>query len=262
MNRAIFLAWQDPQKRRWYPIGRLSSNGRRFVFVYTNGALDAQQTGGFVPLAAFPDLGRVYQSDSLFPLFSNRLLPLSRPDYPLFLDWLNVTRANANPLALLARSGGQRATDTLEVFPYPEELADGVYETCFFLHGLSHMPADAVQRASALAPGERLLVMWDFQNPHDPDALALRTAETYPGDIHVIGYCPRFLRGEILKLMTSGDNPPEVTVERVNPTPAPVQFRVLCRLRMRWAAGFKPFGGTEYQPIVAVEAEDEALCVA
>jgi hypothetical protein len=254
MIRTLFLAWQDPERRLWYPIGRLSSNGRRYLFVYTHGVTAAKSTGRFAPLAAFPDLNTVYQSEELFPLFKNRLMPSSRPDYPRLLEWLNVEEDNPTALVVLARSGGQKVTDTLEVFPCPEELPGGDYQVSFFLHGLSHMPGESAQRAERLSVGERLLLMWDFQNPIDSEALALRTSESYPGDMHLVGYCPRFLRGEILKLMNArGNNPPAVTVERINPAPAPIQFRVLCRVRMRWEPGFEPFSGPEYQPLVKRE---------
>lgn len=250
MTRQVFLAWQDPERRSWHPIGRLQTNGRRFVFVYTRGAIEAQKAGRFAPLAAFADLHRVYQSTTIFPLFANRLMPTSRPDYANFLRWLDVSAHDAAPLVILARSGGQRATDTLEVFPCPEKTADGAYETRFFVHGLRHMPKESAQRAERLKPGDQLLLMSDFQNPFDANALALRTTETSPGDLHLLGYCPRYLRGELLKLMTGSPNPPRVTVERVNLSPAPVQFRILCHLRMKWADGFAPFTGDEYQPIV------------
>lgn len=106
MTRTIFLAWQDPLKRHWYPVGRLSSNDRRFLFVYTGGAIEAQKTGRFSLFATFPDLHGLYQSETLFPLFANRLMPASRPDFPKFLEWLNVSDTGAAPLVILARSGG------------------------------------------------------------------------------------------------------------------------------------------------------------
>ena len=62
--------------------------------------------------------------------------------------------------------------------------------------------------------------------------------------------------------MTDCDNSPSVTVERVNLSPAPMQLRVLCHLRMKWASEFEPFSGTEYQPIVTADAADGALQVA
>lgn len=134
------------------------------------------------------------------------------------------------------------------MFPCPDKVADETYETSFFIHGLSHMSKVSAERAEQLLPGERLLLMSDFQNPHDPEALALRTAEKHTGDLRILGYCPRYLRGDLLRLMKR-DNPPSVIVERVNHPPAPVQFRVLCRLRMKWEAGFEPFSDSEYQPI-------------
>ena len=257
MEKTIYLAWQDSNSRRWFPIGRLRFDGRSFVFVYTGGALEAQQHAGFSPLAAFPQWHSVYESDKLFPLFANRLLRSSRPDFQQYLNWLSVPESDPDPLLILARSGGQRVTDTMDVFPYPDHLEDGVYETHFLVHGLSQMTAESCERATLLQPGESLSLMWDFQNPFDPNALALRTAETYKQDMFLVGYCPRFLSGDILKLMDKPGNSPLIVVERVNPPPAPFQFRILCKLRMKWPAGFKPFSGPEYQPLRAeLEMQD------
>jgi hypothetical protein len=189
-------------------------------------------------------------------------MPSSRPDFPKFLEWLNVADTGVSPLVILARSGGRRETDTLEVFPCPERLADNTYETRFFIHGLSHTPSASAERAERLSSGEQLLLMWDFQNAHDPDALAVRTSETYPGDMHILGYCPRYLRGEILRLMSKRGNPPFMSVERVNPAPAPVQFRVLCRLRMKWEDEFEPFSDSEYEPIIGSDRKSETRHVA
>jgi hypothetical protein len=54
-----------------------------------------------------------------------------------------------------------------------------------------------------------------------------------------------YLRSEIEK--AGGE--PEVSVERINPPPAPSELRYLCRLRMPWPIGFEPFSGPEYQPL-------------
>jgi hypothetical protein len=91
--------------------------------------------------------------------------------------------------------------------------------------------------------------MRDFQNPRDPDALALRTAETFARDIYVIGYVPRYLRGDFLKLIQL-NAAPQIVVERVNPSPTPVQFRVLCQVLMPWPEKFEPFSETDYEPLV------------
>ena len=76
--KILFLAWQNPASRAWFPIGRLAFNGARYRFSYIQGAVTAQQEGDFDPLWAFPELDRVYESLGLFPLFADRLLRRSR----------------------------------------------------------------------------------------------------------------------------------------------------------------------------------------
>jgi len=92
-------------------------------------------------------------------------------------------------------------------------------------------------------------LMRDVQNPKASDALALRTAEAFERDMHLVGYVPRYLRLDALKLMQLGSSP-AISVERVNAPPAPAQYRVLCKAVSQWPAGFEPFDGPEYEPLV------------
>jgi hypothetical protein len=94
-------------------VGRLSREGSEYVFTYTQGARSAE-AAGFRPLSSFPDFDQVYVSRELFPMFQNRLPPQSRPDYEDFVEWLDLERGEADPLVMLARSGGQRETDMFE----------------------------------------------------------------------------------------------------------------------------------------------------
>ena len=75
-----FIAWQDPEGRAWFPIGRVTREDGRFHFVYTRGAEKANRAAGFQSLGSFPDFHSAYVSDSLFPLLSNRLPSSSRED--------------------------------------------------------------------------------------------------------------------------------------------------------------------------------------
>ena len=258
--KRLFLSWHAPSTRQWYPVGRLSADGRAFEFVYTRGALQARAESGFQPLPAFPELESTYRSAELFPLFANRLLPPSRPEYADFVGWMSVPRDEADPLDVLGRSGGHRATDRFEVFPEPRQDADGYYRLHFFVHGLSHFPITSRSRAATLQPGERLLLMHDFQNEHDPRALMLRTAESAPGDLHMVGFCPRYLTEDVFAARQAAE-PPEVTVTRTNPPPAPVQFRLLCQVRYRGADGYRPFSGEPYKPIArtGTSLEEQSL---
>ncbi|MEG3979147.1 DNA-binding protein, partial [Microcoleus sp. herbarium8] len=88
--KTLFLAWQNPGSGSWFPIGRLTFNGKEYQFNYTNGVLEAKLKCGFELLPSFPDFNNVYTSQKLFPLFSNRVMPRSRPDYPEFVQWLNI----------------------------------------------------------------------------------------------------------------------------------------------------------------------------
>ncbi|HEY6802001.1 MAG TPA: hypothetical protein VI306_00350 [Pyrinomonadaceae bacterium] len=246
----LFLAWQDSTGRRWYTIGRLTLDNTNYEFVYTKGALEAQSEAGFQLLPSFPNLYKVYRSDELFPVFSNRLIAPSRPDYKTFIEWLSFQDLEPQPMAILARSGGKRMTDLLEVFPAAEDDGSGVYKVFFFAHGLSHAAPSSIERALQLTTGEDLLLVHDFQNPRDPKALALRTSEKYPGDMHLIGYCPRYLLPDIHKLLNTHKELPVVTVEKINKPPAPIQFRLLCRMTMKWPKDFHPFSDQSFQPLI------------
>lgn len=189
MTTKVFLAWQDPQTRAWLPVGQLSRDGDDYRFVYTKGAAVSER---FKPFGRMTDLNSVYVGRELFPLFANRLLPKSRPEYRDFLSWLGVDEDSVDELELLWRSGGERATDTLQVVPCPEPSADGQYRVEFFSHGIRHLLQEARERIARLAPGERLYLMQDLQNEWDNMALMLRTGDP----INVLGYCPRFYSGE------------------------------------------------------------------
>ena len=73
MNR-LYLAWQNLETRRWYPIGQLSRESGMYLFRYLQGAKLAEVDGGFPALPSFPDFYCAYESRELFTLFSKRLL--------------------------------------------------------------------------------------------------------------------------------------------------------------------------------------------
>lgn len=249
--KTLFLAWQNPKTRRWFPVGRLIREGGLYRFGYVEGAATAAREGEFEPLPSFPDLHQIYESEQLFPLFANRILSPKRPEYKEFLSWLGLTPDRAaDPIELLARSGGMRVTDYLEIFSPPEADAAGIYRVQFFVHGLRYMPPGAVARTNELEAGERLLLTHDFQNPKDGRALLLRTCEKRQKDMYLVGYCPRYLFVDIFNSMVKDSSFPEITVERVNPPPAPIGFRLLCRAVLRVTDGVKPFSSATFQPLV------------
>lgn len=242
--KALFVIWQDPDTRRWIPVGRLTRIEKKFQFAYTKGA---KQSTKFVPFGRMTNLEAVYESTELFPLFANRILPKSRPEYAQYLGWLGLESANTDDLEVLARSGGLRATDSLEIVPCPEPTPDRQVVIHFFARGLRHLSEKDQSRVLQLKAGERLYLMRDVQNNVDSMALLMRTGDP----ISVVGYCPRYFSADFSQLLTK--TPPDqiaVTVDRVSEE-APTQFRLLCRLQSTWPHDFAPCSVGMFEPLSA-----------
>ncbi|MUG93175.1 DNA-binding protein [Scytonema sp. UIC 10036] len=243
--KTLFLAWQDSISHYWFPIGRLTFDGGVYQFVYTQGVKEAEEKCAFKPLSSFPRLDEIYTSTQLFPVFANRVMSRKRPDYSSFIEWLNIPNNQNDPIAILARSGGERETDTLAVFPYPEVNEQGQYHLYFFLHGLRHLSSKAIERIDRLEPGEKLWLQSEFQNPYDSQALIFNTEDHY-----IVGYCPQYLQAEVFEWLRQNSNEC-VRVERVNKSPTPLQFRLLCKMSVDCRNNFRPFSSPQYQPLIA-----------
>lgn len=242
--KALFVVWQDPDSRQWIPVARLTREGSIYSFAYTDGAQKAERFPGFGRMA---DRRVRYESRQLFPLFANRILPKSRPEYRDYLEWLGLGGGDADVLEVLARSGGLRATDSLEIIPCPEPTADGHYEIYFFSHGLRYLAEKDQMRILDLEHGEPLFLMRDFQNHHDSMALLMRTRDP----ISIAGYCPRYYAEEFANVIERvGQELVRVIVERVN-SEAPRQYRLLCKLTAPWPSGFSPCDADDFRVSVA-----------
>ena len=238
--KTLFVSWQDPITRSWYPIGMLSRDSDGFEFAYTRGA---QMSENFQPLIQFKELDKRYRSEELFPVFANRLMNKSRAEYESMLEWLNLSSGEADPIQILAVSEGRRMTDDLCLFPRSDPNKNGDYVVNFFSHGIRYLDDESLARVSQLRRGEKLFLIPDEGNEHDSYALSLET-----GDLEFrVGFCPRFLVRDLHWLLAeTGPNEVEVSVERVNPD-APLQLRLLCRVVAPWPESFEPFSSEEFQ---------------
>lgn len=243
---ALYVASRsgEPEKGGWSPVGRVDIDGGIYRFVYTKGAQTAE---GFRPFSGMEDLSAVYTSEELFPVFANRLMPKSRPEYEAFLRWSGFDSGNPpDPIAILGVTEGIRQTDQIELFPSPVRDSNGCYLNKFFLHGLRYMPDAAKSRILKLKDNEALFPMLDLWNPSDHNAVALRTAD---GDRLMIGYVPRYLAHDVWKLIEEcGAEYVQTFVHRVN-LDAPLQQRLLCRMNACWPANFQPCSEEAFQPI-------------
>jgi hypothetical protein len=234
----------EPHNAGWSPIGRLEFDHGTYRFVYTQGAKTAK---GFTPFSGMESLTDIYESTELFPIFANRLLSKSRPEYEAFLQWSGFDPANPpDPLAILGVTEGIRRTDLIEVFPCPAPDEKGCYLNKFFVHGLRYMSEAARAHVLTLKQDEPLYLMLDLFNKADSSAVALRTDTE---ERLLLGYVPRYLAQDVWKLIQNCH--PDflrVFVHRVNHA-APLQQRLLCRMHACWPEGFKPCTGEAFQPI-------------
>lgn len=247
MSNTLYVAWRAGGDRngQWGPVGRLDRRETGYRFCYTHGA---QELEGFRPFAGMPDLQGVYEADELFPLFANRVLAPSRPEYDALFVWSDLDRSSPDPIALLGVTGGRRATDSYEVFPEPQPDVEGRYVSKFFLHGLRHREREAIDHVTTLSPGQRLELRQEQNNEFDPNAVAVDSEGLH------IGYVPRYLARDIRLLLghgASGDI--RVSVVRVNGD-APLQQRLLCRIEAAWPGLFRPCAQHQYQPIASPSA--------
>lgn len=244
MSNQLILAWRNTITRIWTPVGILAIKNNKYYFNYTNGS----KAESFIPFGRMQDKTETYVSDVLFPIFYNRLLSKSRPEYEDFLSWLDIDKKKNNDFLELSRSRGIRATDELQLFPIPEKNEDGNYEVLFFSHGISHLAPEYVNRHSKLKKDDKLLLLKDIQNEVDSDALVLRTKDD---PVELLGYCPSFFVKDFNKLMKlNGNKEIKVTVQKVNHD-APLQLKLLCKLSTKWPDKFTSFDNEDFMPYKA-----------
>lgn len=221
-TNSVYVAWQAPDTRDWHVVGNLQERNSGYVFKYTKGALKSQK---FTKFSGMNNVRETYVSEELFPLFKNRLLSPKRPEFPRFIKWLGFEDDSVKAIDILARSGGLRSTDQLQIFKKIEVDSNGKFEHFFFLHGLSYLNSMANHRVSELQVGEVLRLCLDLQNDYDGDAVVVRADK--PAEI--VGYCPRYLSNDIKKMLLDNSKSVTLSVERISDD-APHNYRLLCKL--------------------------------
>lgn len=240
--RTLFLAWQAPAERAWFPIGRLDADTEhsRYRFHYTRGAMSAQREG-FHPMVSFPKLDETYEASELFPMFQNRVLGQQRRDFPHYLESLALNCPD--PIAILAVTGGERQTDSFEVFPKIEKQADDSFTCRFFIHGLRHVSQTAQDRALHLLTDETLGVSLELNNPKHGLAIQLTSC-----DYAFIGWTPRYIVSDLLQAIARTHRV-SAKVIRVNPDSIPVNRRVLVEMRGYLPHDFEPMAAGDFLPL-------------
>lgn len=221
-TRRVLLIWQNPHTRGFVRVGELETlTDGGFTFSYTD---QARQDPAFTPLAQYPDLSSVYRSTSLPAFFANRLMSDRRRSYPEYVSQLGLTEP-ADPIEMLVRTGGPRATDTFHIVDDLCDLADGTVVSRFFASAIRHVEG-ADDRVAELRPGQELALRPDPENPKNDRALLLDVRSEAP-----VGYVPDWLVDDVHRLWQEAHTV-KITVDRINPG-APYHLRLLCRLEAR-----------------------------
>lgn len=251
----LVVAWQHPTERSIQPVGFLTRAGDAFAFSYIRNALTVHDFPG---LLGFDDLYGVYESDELFPLFSQRAMDPRRPDFHLYVNGRLGLEGSPGPWEQIARSQGHREGDTIQLFPEP--TVDGDEVGCLFLvHGMRHADkspktihgveahATREQIDAALAelePGDELGIFPEPGNEKNPLAVVVTIS---PDQLIPVGWVPDLLVEDLQRLMNCAQV--NVTAEHVNGPDAPWHLRLLARLRGAPAPGFRFFTGDRWQPL-------------
>jgi len=204
----LLVSRQDPETRRYSRVGVLSHDRHIFRFKYDDGVTRA--------LPGLP-LGRVYESESLFPIFAERVMDPHRPERAETLEQLGLG-AEAEPLEVLAVSGGGRTGDTYELTPLPQP---GPVSLPFLVHGIRHLTSEERAAIDDLERGDLLELRCETDNEVNERALLVKQS----GDR--LGYVPDPLLDYIHRII---ERPFELVVERVNPVDAGMHMRLLVRL--------------------------------
>jgi hypothetical protein len=243
-RREVFVSWRDPSTRSIHPVGRLrreitADGDEIYTFAYIK---NAERLPGFEPLPGLAHLYARYESRILFPVFANRVMPRRRPEFDLFARQMDLAGV-VDPFEVLARSGGRRETDRIEVFSPPERTPDGRATGLFFVRGIRHVPG-AAAAVGELRPGDRLTLAAESDNQTNPLAmLVLASPERR------VGYMPDYLLGFVHDLNDLNAQAPDITVEHVNDENVPAHLRLLCRLSAPWPPGYEAFAEAMYQSL-------------
>jgi len=248
-DEILYVCWQDPEGRGIYPVARLRRLKDRlalYEFRYLKGAIEAR---GFEPFLSFPDFSRRYTSSALFPFFGNLLMSEKRADYAEYVGRLGLDPgAPRDAFAIISRDLGGGASEDLEVFGMPErDGSTGVLTYHFPARGVRHV-AGAEEAIRDLREGEQLEVEPEPQNPQDPHAVKLLKV----GDRRPLGYVPFYLSEDLASFLAQGVHP-VVVAEKVNLPPAPIHHRLLCKMTVKPAKGFKPFATERFEPIESAD---------
>lgn len=191
MKKHLLLIWKDPETRRNFSVGKLTKS-TNYTFEYCNEFTEAE-TYGWSKLDAFPE-NKLYESETLFPVFASRLPDKKRRDIAQILKKYNLLEFDE--FELLRKSEARLPIDTYSfidpIFPEEETI-----QRDFYIMGVRHHTPCKGKDCSLLPKvnmGDELIFEKDPENEFDVDAIKMKTKNN-----EVLGYVPRYYNKAVLE---------------------------------------------------------------
>jgi len=196
----LLVIWGAPSDGGRHAIGHLTRepSGAPYRFWYERD-LSAAIARGFTLFPSFPEHRKEehpFEARYLFATFTDRIPSPHRSDGARMLESWGVERTD-DQFEMLAKSGGLRATDRIEVAEYRAANDDLLVPLEFRIAGVKYVPSEARAR---LTLGAALRLEREPTNPHDPSATIIATTS----DGKHAGYVPRQYSAMISRLLDSG----------------------------------------------------------
>ena len=252
--RTLFVAWQEPESRRIFPIARLTRRrSGEYEFAYIE-AVRAAQAQGFVGLPGLEDIERVHVSAELPALFEHRSASRGRPrssgssgGSTTEPAGLSGEALDAAPITIFVRRAPGAAPERLEAFSAPLRGPEGRRWGVFDARGVGRAPGSA-ELLQSLQPHEPVTLRAEPHNQYNPHALGIVRA-----DQSELGYVPDYLANELAR---AGARPEQLLVEvlgsqRLTFPPAAPVYRVTCRYSCSAELGRLLFASESYRPVAA-----------
>lgn len=248
----LAVTWQHPLTRRTTAVGLLTHVDTTYRFCYLHSASTVE---GFQPFLGFPDLERRYAAAALFPLFAQRVMHPSRPDFDRYRRALGLD-VDSSDWAMLGRSQGQREGDAIRVFPEPDVNEAGVTSSTFFVSGLGDRMREDPRVEPALVRlivGNRLRLLEERATAEDTRALLV---VEHTGV--ALARVPGLLLSHLDEIRSHGE--PELSVVDTNGPNVLRAYRLLVMLHGTAPVGYRPFDGPEWWLASKLGPSDVAAC--
>ncbi|HEY1546596.1 MAG TPA: HIRAN domain-containing protein [Kofleriaceae bacterium] len=206
----LFVIWGAPSDGGRHVVGHLSRGGSAAFRFWYEPDLSAATARGFTLLPAFPEHrceGAPFEARYLFATFAGRIPSPHRSDAAQMLAAWGVEHPD-DQFEILARSGGLRATDRIELAEYRADDDPLVDPLEFRVAGVKYV---SVESRAALTSGMPLRFEREPSNEHDTHATILAAT----ADGRRAGYVPRQYSRMVSRLLDAGSHLDAVAVREI-----------------------------------------------